>query len=525
MIPELIHNVPNIVGQKFIFKKEYSLFSEFEEWTVQAFDERKCLIHKVVEETSNAEIVVRKNETLSNEEYHIDVNEEKIHISAKNEIGVVWAFTSLVQLMDKRKQVSAGTIDDMPKYEHRGLALDCVRHFFSIDEVKKVIEEISLVKMNRLHWILSNDQGFRIESKVFPKLYSEMGGEYYTQEQIKEVIEFAGIRGVQIIPEIDMPGHTSAILAAYPELSCSGKKVKIPHEGGVYPVVLCPGKEETYDFVEKLIEEMATIFQGNLIHIGGDEAPDWEWMKCPCCQRKMKEEGFEDTRQLQGYFSERVKQMLAKRKKNVICWNDSLMASNFQWKPEVDGEFKQETKIQYWSVQYAKQSKEALNKGGSIIYSDMFELYLDYPSCMSSMEKIYLCKPEISGEFYSAPESSIDGLEACLWTENVHTDQLLEERLFPRIFAVAENTWSSKQNYEDFKERLSCYIEQVEMRGIHCQSIEEANPQGKERADGIKEYTEIMRNAMSPEMHELSVKFTQPGKEFQERFMNKFFGL
>lgn len=367
-----------------------------------------------------------------------------------------------------------------------------------------------------MDWQLGNDQGFRIETDQFPRLHAQ-AGKFYTKRDIQDVVEYARIRGVEIIPEIDMPGHTTAILAAYPQYSCKGEPVALATSGGVYPIVLCPGKDEVFDFLEKLLNEIVPLFPGKWFHIGGDEAPDWEWTDCPHCRARMTQLGLATPRQLQGYFSDRVRQMLQSHHKDVICWCDSLEAENFDWRDTP----KQKVLVQYWGIQYADKMQSFLADGGRMIYSDMFELYLDYPSAMSSMKKIYHSKPAIRNAEY--PEAA--GMEACLWTEYVSTNELLESRLFPRVYAFAENAWCREADYEDFLNRISQLIENSRKCGIHCQSAEEADPRGEAKKQGIMEYTAIMQAGMSPEMRELAVKFTKPNEEFNARFMQKFFGV
>lgn len=480
---------------------------DFETWCVEAFCQRTGSQCENVAGGGN--IRITQNAALPPEGYRLEVTTCGITVEAAAVRGAVWALATLCQLMEGRN-VPCCKIEDSPRFPHRGVHLDCVRHFFPAEEVKRVIDELSRVKLNVFHWHLTDDQGFRIESKKFPELHEQCGGDFYTQAEIREIVEYARVRGVEVIPEINMPGHTTAILAAHPELGCQGKPVKLGKSGGIYPVPLCPGKEETYVFLKELLDEVCPLFPSDRFHMGGDETPDWEWQDCPHCQAKMKELGLTDTRQLQGYFSNRIKELLRARGKQAVCWNDSLMASNFQT---------EDVTVQYWSIQYADQTLDYLARGGKLIYSDMFEIYLDYPSAMSSMKKVYHCAPAIRGK-----EIPAEGLEGCLWTEYVDTPQLLEQRLFPRIYALAENAWNREKNYEDFLARIGPVLEGAASRGISAQTVEEADPRGELRKQGIMEHTARMQSGMDPELRELAIKFTQPGEEFQARFMEQFFG-
>lgn len=485
----------------------------FSPWCLDSFFLRMGRTYTLLE--GNGDIYCKKEESLPPDGYRLRVDINGIFITAAREQGVIWALTTIYHSA-KNGAVPCCCLEDAPQFPHRGLSLDCVRHFFDAAEVKRIIEEMSLVKMNVLHWQLANDQGFRIETEGFPELHTR-SGKYYTKEEIRQIVEFAKIRGVEIVPEIDMPGHTTAILAAYPELSCKGQPVTLPNSGGIYPVVLCPGKDQVFSFLEKLLAEIVPLFPGKRFHIGGDEAPDWEWQECPHCRERMGALGLTDVRQLQGYFSERIKEILRRYHKDVICWCDSLEADNFQWKDTPE----QRVSVQYWSIQYADRMQAYLRKGGSMIYSDMFEIYLDYPSAMSSMKKVYHCCPAIRTETY--PEA--EGLEACIWTEYIEDCNTLEKRLFPRLYALAENAWSKEKNYEDFQRRLTRMLGCTLARQVACQTMEEADPQGDAKKQGIQEYTAIMQSGMSPQMRELAVKFTKPNAEFEARFMQQFLGI
>ncbi|MCD8021662.1 MAG: beta-N-acetylhexosaminidase [Lachnospiraceae bacterium] len=399
----------------------------------------------------------------SQEGYELTVSEDGIRIAAASEQGVVWALTTLALAVDEEgnDQISCGRICDAPRYAHRGLSLDCARHFFPAEEVKKIIEEISLAKMNVLHWHLTDDQGWRIESKRFPKLcerYSrpqagisagqsegalsngagtDPAREYYTQDEIRKICEYARVRGVEVIPEIDMPGHVSALLHAYPEYSCSGKKVRVATAGGIYPIILCGGQEKTYSFLEDLLEEIIPLFPGKRVHLGGDEAPKGEWKKCPYCQAKMQDRGFTQWEDMQGYFMTRVTAILEKYGKTAICWNETLRASNH---PE-------NMQAQYWTLQHRDTMETFAKAGGAWIYSDMFELYLDYPYSMTPLKKLYGTVPHLGDEDVSGQENLL-GLECCLWSEHITETEKLEKLLFPRTYAVAEISWNGVKNRE-----------------------------------------------------------------------------
>lgn len=342
-----------------------------------------------------------------------------------------------------------------PKYNYRSLHLDCARHFFPVSTVKKVIEGISYGKMNILHWHLSDDHGWRIESKKFPRLH-ECSGEYYTQEEIKEVVAYAKEYGIEVIPEIDMPGHTLALLTAYPEYSCAGEAVTLARARGVYRTILCAGKQNTMDFIEELLEEIVPLFDSEYFHIGGDEAPKDEWKKCPHCQVKMRELRLTSYEDLQGHFTAQVCNILKKHGKKAICWNDALLASNI---PE-------DILVQYWTIDYAKEMKDFVEKGGKWIYSDMFELYLDYPHSMIPLKKVYEFEPHLFKESIPNMDGLI-GFECCCWTEHIDNEKDLCEHIFPRVYALAERACGEeKTDYEAFKDRVREKTKLLEKAGI-----------------------------------------------------------
>ena len=249
---------------------------DFAPWCLEAFAAR---LDGHVEIAENGFITLKKAD-IAKEGYKLTVTKDGITVEAADESGAVWALTTVTELTAEGEALSIVTIEDAPHYGHRGLSLDCSRHFFTADEVKKVIDQMTRVKLNVLHWHLVDDQGWRIECKTLPLLH-ETTGTYYTQEEIRSVIEYARVRGMEIIPEIDMPGHTRSMIAAYPHLSCFGEKTELCQFGGIFEKILCPGKDETFEFIEKLLTEVCALFPDDRFHIGGDEAPKTEWKKCP----------------------------------------------------------------------------------------------------------------------------------------------------------------------------------------------------------------------------------------------------
>lgn len=400
------------------------------------------------------------------------------------------------------------------KYEYRGLHLDCARHFFSVETVKKVIEGISYGNLNVLHWHLTDDHGWRIESKRFPRLH-ENGGAYYTQEDIREIISFAKERGIDVIPEIDMPGHNLALLSAFPEYSCKGEVVTPAKARGVYKTILCAGKQQTMDFIEDLLDEMIPLFDSKYFHIGGDEAPKDEWKECPHCNAKMKELGLTSYEDLQGYFTTQVCEILKKYGKTPIVWNDALLASNL---PD-------DVVTQYWTIDYAKEMRDFVEKGGTWIYSDMFEVYLDYPHSMIPLRKVYEFKPHLYK--YNIPNTDgLMGFEACTWTEHIDNEQKLCEHIFPRVFALAEKANGEEHtDYNAFKKRVREKVELLEKAGIPYTKEEWWDPKGTPRRDDALQFYFNMGADVDEEEAKKQAASAAPKLEFILHFIKEFYKL
>lgn len=437
----------------------------FEPWCIEAFASR---VGKEIT-AGTPWLTLCKAEFDNAEAYTLSVTNDGVVITAATENGVVQALTSLYLILDENGAAPICKIEDHPKYEYRGQHFDCSRHFFTVEVVKQILEMMSMVKLNVMHWHLTDDQGWRIESKKYPKLH-EVSGNYYSQVDIKEIVEFARVRGIEVIPEIDVPGHTTAVLAAYPELSCSGQEMKLETGSGIFSIILCAGKEEVFTFFQDILDEVCPLFPSKRFHIGGDEAPKGEWNKCPHCAKRMADEGIANAEDLQGYFTNRVAAMLAKHSKSIICWNDSLEAGNL---PD-------DVLIEYWTNMHAKPMPEYMAKGGKFVYARKFDLYFDYPYALIPVEKVYSFKPIIV-DGISAEVDSLIGLEGCLWSERVPDLAKLGEQMFPRVYALAENCWSVEKDYADFKVRLEKILAVAEKNGVPYNAKENWDPSSEER--------------------------------------------
>lgn len=427
----------------------------FEEWSLAVFAGR---MNRPL--TRGSWLNISGHPSLPEEGYILHISPDSIGVTASSELGVIRALTTAAELY-RDGAFPCCHIEDAPKYAHRALHFDCSRHYFPVDEVKRVIEEISLAKMNVLHWHLTDDQGWRIESKKYPALH-ETSGQWYTHGEIRDIVEYARLRGIEVVPEIDMPGHMTALLAAFPQFSCTGEKVQVGRRGGIYPIILCGGNDEVFPFLEEILDEVIPLFPSERFHIGGDEAPKSRWKKCPRCAAKMKELGLGNYEDLQGYFTARISEILKKHGKTAICWHETLKAGNAP----------AGIQIQHWTPMCAKHTKAfADGKKGKWIYTNTMGTYLDYPHSVTSLKKIYHSLPVFDKVSYADDENLL-GLECCIWTEHVVDRERLESRVFPRAQALAESAWSGTGDYEDFKRRLKVMM-QGELHRDICYTPEE----------------------------------------------------
>jgi hexosaminidase len=419
--------------------------------------------------------------SLKKEEYQIAVEEEKITIKASSDNGFSYALTTIYLLaFNGNGKIDCQEIEDQPNYEYRSFMLDICRHFMPFEETLKVLEQMALLKLNVFHFHFSEDQGYRIESKKFPKL-NEIGswrketygdktphGGYYTLEQVKQMVQFAADRFITVVPEIDMPGHTTAIIASYPELSCSQEPCEVGTRFGIFQRTLCPGKEVTYKFISDLLDEICPLFPGVYFHLGGDEAPKDEWKKCPDCQKVMKEQGFTDYSQLQGYFTNRVIKMLQVRGKRAIGWNEIAYSDNLE----------PGCMVQFWRGENAQDQEKVLKASQShqLIMSNFFTFYFDYPFCVAPLKKTYSYQPKI--EKKAVDRKCVIGVESPLWTEQVPTVDNLEYKVFPRLSVLAENAWSDdRKHFGNFKKRVvNNYIPLLNSYGLKQATIKEVSP-------------------------------------------------
>lgn len=440
-------------------------------------------------------------------QYKLAIVPEEAIIYAGEQEGLANGLTTLFLLLrDGKGQCACGEIEERPVHEHRGVLLDVSRHFFSMEELKKITEQFALRKINRIHLHLSDDQGYRIESKTFPKL-NETGswrverdgstyGGLYTQNEIKEYVTYAKVRGIEVIPEIDLPGHVVSILSTFPELSCSGEPVATSPDFGINKRILCAGKDEVLAFVYELLDEVCKLFPYHMFHIGGDEAPKDEWKNCPCCQKRMTEEGLKDEEDLQAWFTGKVLAHLKENGKEGICWNETLRSQQLD----------QTAVIQYWDEEGENAGyavKELVNGTRKCIFSMTRDFYYDYDPCLAPMRNTFFCRPVLR-DGSLVPESNVLGVEAALWAERILTPEDLQKKAFPRVFALAEVGWNGflteaegrrseneyakdHKEFQQFKQECEKELSYLEAAGISFCTMEEVDPYGEERKNAIIE--------------------------------------
>lgn len=412
-------------------------------------------------------IVLRltNNDTIKSS-YHLEISPEKIDISASTNEGLFYGIQSLMQLIPPEKKekyiLPCLQIKDEPRFGYRGMHLDVARHFFDVAYIKKYLDLLAYHKFNTFHWHLTDDQGWRIEIKKYPLLTQigscreqtltgrfgsdvydgKMYAGFYTQEQIKEIVQYAADRFINVIPEIDVPGHTLAALASYPYLGCTKGPYKVRETWAVQPDVLCAGNDSTYTFMENVFSEIIGLFPSVYIHIGGDECPKERWKVCSVCQLKIKNLGLKDEHALQSYFVQRVEKFLNTKGKIIIGWDEIL-----------EGGLAPNAIVMSWRGM--KGGIAAAKQNHSVIMTPEDPLYLNLSQSKNedsvtqggynSLEKVYAFEA-VPNELDSSERKNILGLQGEMWTEYISNPSKLEYMLFPRMSAVAEASWTKKKN-------------------------------------------------------------------------------
>jgi len=408
------------------------------------------------------------------EGYVMEVAEDRVVLEAADEVGAFRAWTTLRQLIPASCEqgcpggftLPAVRIEDRAELEHRGLLLDCCRHFMKPEFVKEIIEALALQKMNVLHWHLTEDQGWRLPIEAYPKL-TEVGGfrteedgqvtgGFYTREEIADIVAYASERHVKVIPEIEMPGHCRAALAAYPWLGCTGDTLPVPNNWGVFKDVYCAGNDSTMAFMKAVLDEVCELFPSDVIHIGGDEVPKVRWAECAKCQAQMRRLGLRDEAELQTAFINEMGAHLAQRGKRIMGWDEIL-----------EGGLPEGAMVQSWRGM--EGAVEATHLGTDAVVSPTSHCYLDYPLRSTDLEEVY--------GFVAVPEEALGhagrivGGECNMWTERAPQD-LVMGKVFPRATGLAEVLWSGPEitqaegAYDRFLDRLDALGERWAFLGL-----------------------------------------------------------
>ena len=395
------------------------------------------------------------------ESYSLEITANKILIQSQTDIGAMYALETLLQLLSVDESgyyFPACQIKDNPQFKWRGLMMDVSRHFMPIEVIKRNLNAMRAVKMNVFHWHLSEDQGFRVESKVFPQLHQLCSdGLYYTQEQIKDIIKYANDRGIRVIPEFDIPGHATSWFVAFPELASAPGPYKIERNWGIFDPTFDPTNEKTYEFFDKFFSEMAQLFNDEYFHIGGDENNGAQWNANENIQKFMKENNIKDNHQLQAYFNNRILQILTKYGKKMIGWDEILH-------PEMPTNIV----IQSW------RGKEALVKSAKSGYMGILSngFYIDLVQPASFHYKNFIIAND--ADLTSEERSRILGAEATMWAELV-THETVDSRIWPRTAAIAERMWcdNSVNDVDDMYRRLERVEFLLEEHGLlHLKNYE-----------------------------------------------------
>ena len=469
---------------------------------------------------SSGNIQLKIDDAIENDEgYEVSVSYDKIVISGKTAKGVFYGIQTLRQLMPASIEsqtnqttnltIPAVSIKDNPRFVYRGMHLDVARHIFPIEFIKKYIDLIAMHKMNTFHWHLTEDQGWRIEIKKYPKL-TEIGskrygtiighfpgtgndeteyGGFYTQEEVKEIVKYATERHVTVIPEIELPGHASAAIAAYPHLSCfpeeptivskdmgskAGKEAQangtpkiVQETWGIFDDVFCAGNEETFQFLEDVLAEVIPLFPSQYIHIGGDECPKSNWKRCPDCQKRIKDNNLADEHELQSYFIQRIEKYLNTKGKKIIGWDEILeggLAPNatvMSWRGEKGG------------IEAAKQHHDVIMTPAHACYFDHYQVEDNKNEPLAiggktTVADVYAYDPTPK-ELTDEENKYILGAQANVWTEYMKTTNYVEYMILPRMTALSEVVWTPKEakDWEDFRLRLNTMKDRYDAMGLN----------------------------------------------------------
>lgn len=501
---------------EFVINSDTTVYADeqlaFARDVLSAIVERACGFRLPVVASKKAAISFLHDRSLPREGYTIEADTSGMVIRASAMAGAFYAVQTVRQLTgadllegSEVLSLHALVIKDEPRYGYRGIMLDESRYFQGASTVKRLLDMMAFHKLNVLHWHLTDNEGWRVEIKKYPKL-TEIGSYrkgsqnmawgnksidrtphdgYYTQQEIKEIVAYATKLNITIVPEVDMPAHLGAAIAAYPELTCRNVKIDVPiiHGGtpeknGIGSLIACAGKASTYTFIYDVIDELCEMFPGPYFHIDGDEAPKAEWKKCPECQRVIQEEGLKGEEDLQGYFNNKIAVYLKRKGKRLVGWNEILKADKLE----------RSVIVEYWTGARDTAVENYILGGGEAIIAKHQAFYFDMTYAQNNLRTTYAFEPEKYN--LSDKRGGILGLEGTLWTEWVPTEERAEFQLFPRMEAFAEVAWTpaSERDYKGFEKRLKKFIPTLDKLGIEYCPLSMVNTRGLKRSRIIRKF-------------------------------------
>lgn len=440
----------------------------------------------------NAIVLKTGNDTTAKEGYRLSVKNDLVTINGNSGAGTFYGIQTLIQLLPVEKGnallVPGVDIADQPRFSYRGLHLDVGRHFFPVDFIKKYIDLLAMHKMNTFHWHLTDDQGWRIEIKKYPRLQEVASkrketmaghyndnkydgkpyGGYYTQEEVKDVVKYAAERFVTVLPEIEMPGHALAALTAFPSFGCTGGPYETGTRWGVYDDVFCAGNDSVFFFLQDVIDEILPLFPSNYIHIGGDESPKVRWEKCPKCQKRIKDEHLKDEHALQSYFIQRMEKYINSKGRRIIGWDEIL-----------EGGLAPDATVMSWrgtegGIAAAQQGHDVVMTPGSHVYFDYYQSKgKNEPVAIGGflpVSRVYSFEPVPDASLLDPSKAKhIIGAQANLWTEYIKTPEHVEYMVYPRAVALAEVVWTKPElkNYDNFLERLKVHLKRLDIKKVN----------------------------------------------------------